>query len=136
MVAICNIPDYRRRLWRTWHASNHRVGRANNLAWCTGTCDFKGRVSTGSSRDPSFTADAPRNRVADPRFVNYASNDFHLSSSDGVARDGGVTLSYFSTDKDGVTRPQGTAWDIGPYEFRFSAPNPPAAPTNLRIIVQ
>jgi hypothetical protein len=34
-----------------------------------------------------------------------------------VAKDAGVSLSsYFTTDKDGVTRPQGSAWNIGAYE--------------------
>jgi hypothetical protein len=44
-------------------------------------------------------------------------NDFHLSSSDTSFKDRGTNMSsYFTTDKDGVSRPQGAAWDIGPYE--------------------
>jgi hypothetical protein len=57
-----------------------------------------------------------------PQFVSYSQrnygNDFHLSPSDTAAKDKGLTLSnYFTTDKDGITRPQGPAWDIGPYEY-------------------
>lgn len=33
------------------------------------------------------------------------------------AYDKGVTLSEFSTDIEGTTRPQGSAWDIGAYEY-------------------
>jgi hypothetical protein len=56
-----------------------------------------------------------------PAFVRYsqgsATNDFHLTAGDTVARDAGVALtSFFAIDKDGVARPQGGAWDRGPYE--------------------
>lgn len=38
--------------------------------------------------------------------------------ADTVARDHGVSLSaYFTTDKLGTTRPQGSAWDIGALEY-------------------
>ena len=57
------------------------------------------------------------------QFVAYAnrtsSNDFHLQGTDTVAKDNGVSLStLFTTNKDGIARPQGTAWDIGAYEYR------------------
>lgn len=35
--------------------------------------------------------------------------------------DAGTTLSGFSVDKNSVTRPQGSAWDIGAYEFNRHA---------------
>jgi len=60
-------------------------------------------------------------KTTTPSFVSYspnaAGNDFHLSSSDAVARGGGVNLSsYFTTDKDGNTRAASpAAWDIGAY---------------------
>ena len=60
----------------------------------------------------------------DPKFVSYAgddtsgANDFHLLA-DSAAVDQGTDLSAlgFSTDYDGVTRPQGAGWDIGAYEY-------------------
>lgn len=60
-----------------------------------------------------------------PTFASYtefagSANDLHLASGDTQAKDKGVSLSsYFTTDKDGTTRPQpqGGLWDIGAYEL-------------------
>jgi hypothetical protein len=49
-----------------------------------------------------------------PLFVNNAS-DWHLQSG-SPAIDAGVTLSIVPDDYDGVTRPQGAAYDMGAYE--------------------
>ena len=38
-------------------------------------------------------------------------------ASDPVVAAGFDLSSLFTTDKDGVSRPQGSAWDIGAYEF-------------------
>jgi hypothetical protein len=70
-------------------------------------------------------------------FVNYvplrSNNDFHLVAADRTFRGKGTNLStYFITDKDGGTRPAGSAWDIGPYQF--GAANTPQAPRNLRTV--
>ena len=52
-----------------------------------------------------------------PNFVNEAAHDYHLAPEDTVARDTGADLSaYFTTDQDGVVRPQGGVWDRGAYE--------------------
>ena len=51
-----------------------------------------------------------------------------------IAIDSGTSLaSYFATDKNGVSRPQGSAWDIGAYEGVASSLNPLSPPTGLRI---
>jgi hypothetical protein len=81
----------------------------------------------------------PSGSTAEPTFVSYvangANNDFHLKASDTVARDTGIDLSsFFNIDKDGVTRPQGSAWDRGPYEFQPGGQKPDP-PTNLKAIV-
>jgi len=52
----------------------------------------------------------------DPLFVDISNYNFHLRS-DSPAIDRGATLTDFSYDKDGISRPQGAAWDIGAYEY-------------------
>jgi hypothetical protein len=52
----------------------------------------------------------------DPQFVNAPGGDFHLKSN-SPAINAGVTLSPVTTDFDGVSRPQGPAYDIGAYEY-------------------
>jgi hypothetical protein len=98
---------------------------------------FRGTVYTV----PNWIAvNEPHSTTAQPRFVSYSpnniNNDLHLQSGDTVAVDHGVSLvSYFTADKDGVSRPQGAAWDIGAYEYQPSA-STPAPPTNLIVVVQ
>jgi len=56
----------------------------------------------------------------DPMFVGYEQgrfdNDFRLADG-SPAIDRGARLELFNSDKNGTTRPQGGAWDIGAYEF-------------------
>jgi hypothetical protein len=52
----------------------------------------------------------------DPLFVDAPGADYHLAAG-SPAIDQGLTLSGFDYDKDGVMRPQGSAWDIGAYEY-------------------
>jgi hypothetical protein len=69
--------------------------------------------------------------------VNLAGNDYHLLATSTAAIDRGISPSYltsvYTTDKDGVTRPQGSAWDIGAYEFTTGVtevrPAPPVITT-------
>ncbi len=76
----------------------------------------------GTTQDHNFTSN--------PGFVDAAGLDFRLQST-SAAINAGAALSEFSTDRDGMTRPQGSAWDIGAYES-VSAPLPlpptPSAP--------
>ncbi len=63
------------------------------------------------------------NHICQPNFISYRpgnanEGDFHLSQDDSCAMNKGITLSsYFTIDKGNVFRPQGTAWDIGAYEY-------------------
>ncbi|CAG0931818.1 putative outer membrane protein PmpB [Thermoflexales bacterium] len=60
------------------------------------------------------------NLNANPRFVNPATSDYHLSPGSPAA-DAGTNVGV-TTDLDGVTRPQGSGYDIGAYESLSSGP--------------
>jgi parallel beta-helix repeat protein len=72
------------------------------------------------------------NFTGDPNFVNAAVANFQLQSTSG-AIDAGTNLgSSVPTDRNGVPRPQGSAFDIGAYEFVGSSPQL-NAPSNLQV---
>jgi hypothetical protein len=94
----------------------------NNLTTGTGH-NFLGTNQAVVSNNVTLPAD---------QYVNQAGGDFHLKPTATAAIDKG-TSAFVSTittrDKDGVTRPQGAAWDIGAYEFAASTPTPTPTPT-------
>ncbi|MBZ5515237.1 MAG: right-handed parallel beta-helix repeat-containing protein [Acidobacteriia bacterium] len=60
---------------------------------------------------------------ADPQFVNFtgdSTGDYHLQAG-SPAIDAGTSENAPTADFDGVRRPQGTAWDIGAYEYITSS---------------
>jgi parallel beta-helix repeat protein len=52
----------------------------------------------------------------DPLFNNLANQDFHLREM-SPAKDAGLTIAEVAKDYDGKTRPQGSGYDIGAYEY-------------------
>ncbi len=52
----------------------------------------------------------------DPRFVDEANHHYRLAAGSPLIN-AGTTIAGFSTDKAGTLRPQGSAWDIGAYEY-------------------
>lgn len=83
----------------------------------------------GQGSGPSqFTS----NINADPSFVNLANKDFHLQST-SPAINAGVAISTLTTDITGILRPQGSAIDIGAYEYNSGGPAPPPPPTLLSV---
>lgn len=55
------------------------------------------------------------NLLTNPNFVNATGLNFHLATN-SPAIDAGVTIPQVTVDFDGVSRPQGRAYDIGAYE--------------------
>ena len=58
----------------------------------------------------------PHPVVGDPLFVSPGVHDFHLRPG-SAAIDRGLKFPGIAVDREGVPRPQGTAVDIGAYEF-------------------
>jgi parallel beta-helix repeat protein len=68
-----------------------------------------------------------------PLFVNATNHDFHLQANSPCIN-AGTALSDVSNDMDGNPRPQGSAYDIGGYEYTGgsgSTPTPTKAPTSV-----
>ncbi len=69
--------------------------------------------------------------IANAYFVNATGNNFHLQSNSPAIDKGLNAASYGVTkDYDGVTRPQGAAFDAGAFEYNFGTPpqnQPPVA---------
>ena len=96
--------------------------------------------ANGINRVATKTGLASGTLVVDPQMVNFqldGTGDYHLRAS-SPAIDAGATSCapstsdcLPSTDLDGTIRPQGSAWDIGPYEYK-GANSVPAALVSLR----
>ena len=79
-------------------------------------------------------APGPWNRAVDATtFVDAASHDYHLAPEAPVV-DAGATLTAVTTDRDGLSRPQGSYHDIGAYELCQSeqcGDSPPPPPDEV-----
>jgi hypothetical protein len=71
---------------------------------------------------------------ADPKFASIGSRDFHLLSG-SPAIDAGIAISGLTTDIEGTARPQGSANDLGAYEFGSATIARPAPASNLKAVV-
>jgi hypothetical protein len=82
-------------------------------------------IAYGNSTDYSGEATTSHNLFGtDPKFVNAAGGDLHLQSG-SPAIDQAQAVAGVTTDLEGTARPQGSAPDIGAYEYASSAPQPP-----------
>jgi hypothetical protein len=70
----------------------------------------------GTIQDLGSGTNQSHNLVTDPKFIDPSANNFHLQPN-SPAIDAGITIPEVTTDFDGITRPQGNAYDIGAYEF-------------------
>jgi hypothetical protein len=94
----------------------------NNIIW---------QNSGGTITNNATGSTISNNLTTDPKFLSTI--DFHLQSSSSAINTG-ATLSTVTTDFDGVTRPQGSAYDIGAYEYTGTVPTPDTtAPTLSNI---
>jgi hypothetical protein len=69
-------------------------------------------------------------------FVNAAEHNYQLVAG-AAAIDAGVDLATVTADRSGTPRPQGSAYDVGAYEWRqpgSAGTPPPKPPVNLRIV--
>jgi hypothetical protein len=94
----------------------------------------------------SGPAQTINNLNVDPQFVNRAGGDLHLTTT-SPAKDAGLTVVPSNPfvvnpgpgqvrDKDGTLRPQGTAFDLGAYEFiAGTSTAPPSPPPNVSVVI-
>jgi hypothetical protein len=117
-------------------------GPAWSAAYTSGSNNLM--FSTGSATRPSFLTGT---LTSDPLFLDLSLRNFHLQSS-SPAKDAAVTISSSNTynnympwngnptDTEGVLRPQGSAYDIGAFEFFTGSDSRPNPPTNLAAVAK
>jgi len=71
-------------------------------------------------QDDTGRAAVSNNLTTDPMFTDVTGGDFRLQKG-SPAIDAGSVISEVQVDHDGVTRPQGPAYDEGAFEFLQSA---------------
>ena len=138
-IWVYNKPPYNNRIYNNTIYGNDNVGILlqgdggilntlvrNNIIY------DNGRTIGGLDVDFQGTGTVSANNLidVDPRFVDLASNNFRLTSA-SPAINAGATLSEVTTDFDGVSRPQGSAPDIGAYEYAGSTPPPAGGSADL-----
>ena len=99
----------------------------NNIIYNTGSPPITvANDATGTILDKNLTG-------VNPQFVNAANKNFRLLST-SPAIDNGATISAVTQDSAGLPRPQGSAYDIGAYEFSANqSDEAPSPPINLSI---
>jgi hypothetical protein len=129
----------------TMNLRNNIVYQLSGEIYVDGASQITGDTNLwfGAGTPPSQTT---HNLNADPMFANLSGADYHLTAS-SPAKDKGLTVVQsnpfdpapgpsIGVDKDGVLRPQGSAFDLGAYEFfSGSTVSRPTPPTNVTAVV-
>lgn len=99
----------------------------NNVSY-NNTTDYIGTPNSASTNNLSKDATAPAyntyylNKTLTFTNTTAGSEDFHLVAGDTDAIDKGADLgASYNTDIIGTSRPQGSAWDIGAFEYVSTA---------------
>jgi hypothetical protein len=100
---------------------------ANAIVNSGTTVDIRNNIGPAATGNLAFNA---------AFFVNAAGRDYHLVAGSAPINAGADLTSVVAVDKDGNNRLIGSAPDDGAYEYGSGTGSPPAAPTNLQIIVQ
>jgi len=99
----------------------------NNIVYQSGSITNNG---SGTVQANNLVGSGSTNN---PQFVNAGSANFALQAG-SPAIDHGTTLSEVTTDFAGVSRPQGTAYDIGAYEFVGGGGTPDTTPPTGMVV--
>ena len=81
----------------------------NNIIYQNTNGDIKD-YGTGTVADHNLL------NTTNPLFVDAATSNFHLQAG-SPAINTGITVAAVTTDFDGIARPQGSAYDIGAFEY-------------------
>lgn len=110
----------------------------NSDAFSTATIqfnDFYGNGNGNAVNDQNGLSTISSNITSAPGFTNAGAHDFRISAG-GSLVNAGTAVATVTDDYLGVSRPQGSNYDIGAYEYNGGGgpPPPPSAPTGLHII--
>jgi hypothetical protein len=86
----------------------------------------------GGTQIVAGSATLQTNLSTNPNFLNAAVGDLRLQVG-SPAINVGTTRAEVTVDMVGVSRPQGSAYDIGAYEFSIVDAIPPLPPVGLRV---
>jgi hypothetical protein len=74
--------------------------------------------------------------MQDPKINNAGgskASDYQVASNSPCV-DAGESIAEITNDYEGISRPQGTGFDMGAFESRYGGGNPPSPPADLRIV--